>query len=215
MAQKSLNPGMSEAVPVEKSAANAAKDVPGHGPISDVMPWVARWLAPLPPGASVLDLACGQGRHSQLAADAGHQVLAVDRNAEALAALAGKNTLIETLQADLEGAPWPFMERRFDAIVVTNYLFRERLSFLPTLLAPGGRLIYATFGLGNEQYGRPANPHFLLAPGELIRLAQRSGLVIAGFESGYTSVPKPAVIERICALRPDATNCLASIDPAL
>lgn len=211
MAQKSPNPGKSEA----DSDKNAAENAPAHSPILDAMPWVTRWLAPLARGASVLDLACGQGRHSLLAADAGHQVLAVDRSGEALAALADQSALIETLLCDLEGAPWPFVGRQFDAIVVTNYLFRKRLSLLPALLAPGGRLIYATFGLGNERYGRPANPDFLLAPGELIRLAQRCGLAVAGFESGYTSTPKPAVIERICALRPNSLNSPVSIDPAL
>jgi len=215
MAQKSPNPGDSRGFSAEKTAQTTPEPTSAHNAVSDVMPWVARWLAPLDRGASVLDLACGQGRHSLLAANAGHEVLAVDRNADALEGLTGKNALIETLCCDLEGAPWPFMNRRFDAIVVTNYLFRERLSLIPMLLAPSGRLIYATFGLGNEQYGRPANPDFLLASGELIRFAQRSGLVIVGFESGYTSAPKPAVIERVCALRSNGSNTPVSIDPAL
>ncbi|MFK7965518.1 MAG: class I SAM-dependent methyltransferase [Burkholderiaceae bacterium] len=205
MAHKSSLSGVSNPQPPQASAP--------HPAIADAMPWVVRWLAGLEAGSTILDLACGQGRHSLLAAEAGHQVLAVDKNDQALKTLAAKNSRIETLVCDLEAAPWPFSQRRFDAIVVTNYLFRERLSLLPGLLAPGGRLIYATFGLGNEQYGRPSNPDFLLAPGELIRLAQRSGLIIAGFESGVSTTPKPAVVERLCAWRPDASKSPVGIDP--
>ena len=209
MAQKSSLSGSSN----EQSPQSSAQISALHPATADAMPWVTRWLAGLEAGSAILDLACGQGRHSLIAAQAGHKVLAVDKNEQALATLAAKNSQIEALVCDLEAAPWPFTQRRFDAIVVTNYLFRERLSLLPGLLAPGGRLIYATFGLGNEQYGRPSNPDFLLAPGELIRLAQRSGLIIAGFESGVSITPKPAVVERLCALRPDASKAPIRIDP--
>ncbi len=179
------------------------------GLVAEPMPWVARWLAGLAPGSTVLDFACGQGRHARLAHESGHQVLAVDRNAQSLASLPAQ---LESLCCDLEADPWPFAGRRFDAIVVTNYLFRPRLAHLIHLLAPGGRLIYATFGLGNERFGRPANPAFLLAPGELSQAARTGGLTVVGFESGLTHTPKPAVVERICAWRSPGPEVSFALD---
>lgn len=183
-----------------------------HGEQSSVsapMAWVQRWLAGLTESASVLDFACGQGRHARLAADLGCQVLAVDRNQSALD---GLEAPIETLCCDLEATPWPFLNRRFDAIVVTNYLFRPRIWMLAAMLKPGGRLIYSTFRLGNEHYGRPSNPAFLLTPGELLRRAGNCGLMVAGFESGLTTDPTPAMVERLCAWRTDGANETFSID---
>ncbi len=180
-----------------------------HGPLGDAMPWVARWLAGLAPGSAVLDFACGGGRHAVLADSLGHRVLAADRNHDAIAGLPAP---IETCCTDLETDPWPFAGRRFDAIVVTNYLFRNRLALLTHLLASGGRLIYATFGQGNEQYGRPRSPEFLLAPGELLAVAQAAGLTVAGFESGYVDSPKPAVVERLCAWRKPASAGAFALD---
>lgn len=180
-----------------------------HGPLGDAMPWVARWLAGLAAGSTVLDFACGEGRHAILAASLGHQVLAADRNREAMAALPAS---IETCCTDLEADPWPFAGRRFDAIVVTNYLFRNRLALLTHLLTSGGRLIYATFGQGNEQFGRPRSPDFLLAPGELLAVAQAAGLTVAGFESGYVESPKPAVVERLCAWRKPVSGGVFALD---
>tara|TARA_R110002049_G_scaffold227404_1_gene399609 strand:+ start:414 stop:965 length:552 start_codon:yes stop_codon:yes gene_type:complete len=173
------------------------------------MAWVERWLGDLVPGSRVLDFACGRGRHAVLAAGKGHRVLAVDRNAEALAGLAAP---IETLCSDLEADPWPFADQQFDAVIVTNYLFRPRLAQLGDLLAPGGRLIYATFGQGNEAYGRPSNPDFLLAPGELLELARRLDLQVAGFESGVCGEPPAAVVERLCAWRQVVPGTRVSID---
>jgi len=102
---------------------------------------------------------------------------------------------------DLEGDAWPLAGRRFAGIVVTNYLWRPRLADLLALLAPGGVLIYETFMLGNEAYGKPSSPDFLLRPGELREVAAAAGLREIAFEEGYTASPKPAMRQAICAVR--------------
>lgn len=174
---------------------------------SDVAaPWVARF-APLIPAGEVLDLACGRGRHARLLAALGHSVLAVDRDAAALATMSA--TSIRTLQLDLEsgmqeGADWPLQAGRFSGIVVTNYLHRPLLPQLFTSLAPNGVLIYETFAHGNQLYGKPSNPDFLLAPGELLQAVRQTridGLLVLAFEEGVVEHPKPAVVQRICAVR--------------
>jgi hypothetical protein len=108
------------------------------------------------------------------------------------------------LCADLESGPWPFGRRRFDAVVCCNYLHRPRLDLLIALVAPGGLLLYETFAQGNERYGRPSRPAFLLRRGELFEAALRGGLQVLAFEDGYASSPRPAVIQRVCAFRPPA-----------
>lgn len=148
----------------------------------------------------MLDLACGGGRHARLLAAHGHQVLAVDRDEAALARLQGIPG-IATARLDLEGDQWPLAGQRFAGIVVTNYLWRPRLGDLLALLAPGGVLIYETFMIGNEAYGKPSNPEFLLQPGELRALAAAAGLREIAFEEGYTANPKPAMRQAICAVR--------------
>lgn len=171
-------------------------------------PWVARFAALIPAG-EVLDLACGGGRHARLLAARGHRVLAVDRDGAALAQLAGDG--IRTLQLDLEdGAPpgpdWPLQPGRYAGIVVTNYLHRPLLPALAASLAPGGVLIYETFARGNERFGKPSNPDFLLQPGELLELARSAApapLRVLAFEQGQVDAPQPAVLQRICAQRAD------------
>ncbi|MEN3277938.1 MAG: hypothetical protein V7631_3728 [Massilia sp.] len=168
-----------------------------HAP-SPPSPWVRRF-APLVPAGEVLDLACGSGRHARLFAELGHPVLAVDRDPDALAAAAGEG--IVTLQADLEieCAPWPFAAGRFAGIVVTNYLHRPLLASLCASLAPEGVLIYETFALGNEVFGKPSNPAFLLRPGELLEMAGAAGLKVIAYEDGIVTEPKPARVQRLCA----------------
>jgi hypothetical protein len=168
--------------------------------------WVTRWAAWLAPGASVLDFAGGAGRNLPPLLTRGARVTLADRDPAALAlareqAATGAGTL-ETRLCDLENAPWPFAERRFDAIVCCNFLHRPRQDLLAALLAPGGLLIQETFAQGNARYGRPANPDFLLRPGELARCAERAGLVVLAFEHGFTPAPKPAMVQRVCAVRP-------------
>lgn len=173
----------------------------GHAALDAVSPWVARFAPLVRPGGRVLDIACGGGRHARYLAALGHAVDAVDRDATALAKLAGSAGL--TLrQADLEAGPWPYANIMFDAIVVTNYLHRPLLPRLAASLAPGGILIYETFARGNESYGRPSNPDFLLQAGELLALASAHGLQVVAYEHGYTVRPKPALVQRVAALMP-------------
>jgi SAM-dependent methyltransferase len=172
--------------------------MPHH--IAEPSPWLLRWAPLIAPGGTVLDLACGEGRHARLLAERGYRVVAVDRSREALAALAGTPS-IEPVYADLEdGSPWPLGAQRFAAIVVFNYLHRPLFSRLAAALADGGVLIYETFAVGNERYGRPSNPEFLLRPAELLD-AFRPLLSVVAFEQGRVAQPKPAVIQRLCALR--------------
>jgi SAM-dependent methyltransferase len=177
-----------------------------HAPVAAASPWVRRF-APLIPAGEVLDLACGSGRHARLLAGLGHPVLAVDRDEQALAACAAPGIRCE--RHDLEnGAPWPYAGSQFAGIVVTNYLHRPLFGALLDALARGGVLIYETFAAGNGQYGRPASPDFLLQPGELIEQVRLhgDGMRVLAYEDGYLAQPKPALVQRICALRydPDA-----------
>jgi len=126
---------------------------PHAAPPSD---WIVRWTPLLPPGARVLDVACGHGRHARWLAAAGHRVTAIDRDADLLAPLAG---LAETVQADLEGGPWPLPGRRFDAVVVTNYLWRPLFPALLDAVAPGGLLIYETFAQAHAASEGRAGPN--------------------------------------------------------
>ena len=161
-------------------------------------PWVARFASLIAPGGAVLDLAAGGGRHARLLAARGHWVLAVDRDAAAMAALDG-TARVRGETVDLEGEPpWSPGARRFAGIVVTNYLWRPLLSTLPDWLEPGGTVIYETFAVGNERFGQPRNPDFLLRPGELIE-AFSPALRIVAYEHGEVGEPRPAVLQRICA----------------
>ncbi len=160
--------------------------------------WVRRFAPLIPRGGTVLDLACGHGRHARLLAALGYRVEAVDRDAEALATLAGVAG-ITTRVADLEGGARPFAAACFDGIVITNYLFRPRLNDLIGALKPGGVLIYETFMTGNELLGKPANLEFLLRPGELLEVV-RASLTVVAFEQGRVDNPKPSVVQRICAI---------------
>lgn len=170
-----------------------------HAHLDDASPWVARFLEAAPAGGRALDLAAGGGRHTRLARARGWRVTAVDVDVSGLAALRD-DPLVEIVAADLEGGPWPFGERRFEAVIVTNYLHRPLLPRLVAAVAPGGRLIYETFARGNEAFGKPSNPDFLLAPGELLE-AVRGELTVVAYEHGKVDRPRPAVVQRICAAR--------------
>lgn len=163
--------------------------------------WVGRFAPLIPPG-EVLDLACGGGRHSLLLNSLGYQVCAVDRDTAALDALGVPG--IATLQFDLEdGSPWPFAPARFAAVVVTNYLHRPLFPAILASVAPGGVLIYETFACGNERFGKPSSPGFLLKPAELLDIVRdpmHGQWRVVAFEDGFAKVPKPAMVQRICAI---------------
>ena len=175
----------------------------GSEPVSA---WVQRWSSLVPAGGTVLDVACGLGRHTRWFLARGHRVFAVDRSAEAIdgvraLAPSGIGERLETRVADLESGPWPFAGQRFDAVVVTNYLWRPSLPLIVDGVAPGGALIYETFAAGNEAYGKPSRADFLLRPGEL--LAACAGLRVVAFEDGYLDGP-PRRVQRIAAVRAGA-----------
>lgn len=159
--------------------------------------WVVRWSHLIVHKGTVLDVACGAGRHARYFAQRGHPVKAVDRDAGALAALAGWSG-VEPVRADIEEGTWPYTGETFAAIVVTNYLYRPLLPILVDAVAPGGILIYETFAQGNERFGRPSNPAFLLRPGELLQ-AVRGKLRVIAYEDLQVDGPKPAMVQRICA----------------
>jgi len=161
--------------------------------------WVARFAARVPPKSRVLDIACGKGRHAKLFAAQGCSVDAVDTDAACgteLEAVAGVNFK----RADLENGPWPYRGRQFDAIVVTNYLYRPLFPLLVDALDAGGLLLYETFADGNQRYGKPSSPAFLLRPRELLDVFGESLHVLA-YEEGAIAVPRVAVVQRLAAVR--------------
>ena len=169
--------------------------------------WICRWSHLIAAGATVLDVACGSGRHVHWFAQRDCQVTGVDRNAQALAPLHG---LAELVTADIERDAWPLADRQFDAVVVTNYLWRPLLPVLIASVAPGGVLIYETFAIGQQTLGKPSNPDFLLQPGELLTATQ--GLHVVAFEDGLTSVPE-RFVQRIVAVRVEAVRAEADASP--
>jgi SAM-dependent methyltransferase len=173
--------------------------VTAHLRLAEPSPWIVRFAPLVRPGGTVLDLACGAGRHARFLAGRGHAVVAVDRDAGALARLEGVPG-VTTACADLEGGPWPLPGRTFDAVVVANYLHRPLFPAIREALSPdGGVLVYETFLRGQERLGKPANPHFLLEDGEL--LAAFADLTVVAFEQGVVEAPWPAAVQRLCAVK--------------
>jgi SAM-dependent methyltransferase len=162
-------------------------------------PWVRRWARLIATRGTVLDVACGSGRHLRWLADAGFAVTGIDRDAQALAPL---RDIARVIVADIENAPWPLRAPdRFDGVVVTNYLWRPLLSTIVASVAAGGVLIYETFALGHEAFGKPSNPDFLLRPGELLDACR--GLQVVAYECGELDGPRRRV-QRIVARHGDA-----------
>lgn len=170
-----------------------------HGPETPSA-WVQRWWHLIRPGGTVLDLACGHGRHMKWFASRGHPVTGVDRSPEAIAAVAAWG---EAVGADIENGPWPLLQagqvRQFDAVVVTNYLWRPLFPRIVQSLAPGGVLIYETFAAGNETVGKPSRPDFLLRPGELLHAFAE--LRVVAYEDGFMAPPE-RFVQRMAAVRP-------------
>ena len=153
-------------------------------------PWVQRWTHLITPGGEVLDLACGHGRHMRHLAEHGFRPLGLDRNPEALA---NAQAWGETCLADVENHAWPF-----DAVIITNYLWRPLVPQILASLAPHGVLIYETFALGNETVGRPSRPDFLLRHGELLHMC--AGLHIVAYENGFIDAPA-RFVQRVVAMQ--------------
>ena len=173
--------------------------------------WIARWSHVLAPGATVLDVACGSGRHLAWFAQRGHRVTGLDRSVD----LASQNVpSAELVCADIETADWPLLcdgrQRTFDAVIVTHYLWRPLLNTIIQSVAPGGILLYETFATGNEAFGRPSRPDFLLQPGELLRAC--TAMDVVAYEHGYLPDP-PRMVQRIAALQP-ASDVISMTEPA-
>lgn len=173
-----------------------------HPPRTAPSAWVQRFAGLIPPGP-VLDLACGGGRHVRLLAALGHPVLAADRDPAALASAAGQGIVTTEVDLESDGAIWPFEFGHFAAIVVVNYLHRPLFPYILDSLAQGGVLIYETFASGNARYGKPSNPDFLLNRGELLEVLKphAASMHVLAFEEGYVDAPKPAMVQRVCAIR--------------
>lgn len=176
-------------------AGSADRGRPGTA--EDASSWVTRWAAKIAPdGGTVLDVAAGGGRHTRWFVARGHPVVAVDRDTSLLLDVTDGD--VEVVAADLEAAPWPVPGRRFDVVVVTNYLHRPLLPTLVDVVAPGGVLVYETFAVGQERYGRPTNPDWLLVSGELLEVV-RGELRVVAYEDVTTD--RPARVQRIAAVR--------------
>lgn len=165
-----------------------------HAALPEPSPWVRRWTPLIRPGGRVLDLACGSGRHLRWLAAQGFALTGVDRDADAVAPL---RALAEILVADIENEAWPLAGRQFDAVVVTNYLWRPLFPALRAALAPGGLWLHETFAAGNGSVGRPSRADFLLQPGELLREAQ--GLRVIAYEDGFLD-PPARFVQRLAAM---------------
>jgi SAM-dependent methyltransferase len=170
----------------------------GSGSVSS---WVERWSHLVTPQGSVLDIACGQGRHMQWFALRGHPVFGVDRSPDAIRAA---SCFGEAVLADIENGPWPLLSgdqvRQFKAVIVTHYLWRPLFPVIAQSVAPGGLLLYETFSSGNETVGKPSRPDFLLRPAELLETF--SSMRIVAFEDGFLQNP-PRFVQRIAAIQPE------------
>ena len=187
----------------------ANHDYPEQAPPSA---WVQRWSHLVAPGGVVLDVACGHGRHARWFHERNHPIALVDRAQAAIDSIVIPAPACEAVVADIENGPWPFAGRQFDAVVVTNYLWRPLMPTLLASLGPGGVLIYETFTQGNETVGKPSRLDFLLRPGELLDTCRM--LRIVAFEDGFLDEPAgkaPRFVQRIAAIR-EAANAAAPGD---
>ena len=162
--------------------------------------WITRFAHLARPQGQVLDIACGLGRHMRLFHAQNHQVTGIDQAQAAIDAVAN---LGHAVQADIENKPWPLPGQQFDTVVVTNYLWRPLWPQILDSVKPGGLLLYETFAQGNEAFGKPSRPDFLLAPGELLKVCK--GWTIVAYEHGQLRQPE-RVVQRIAAIKPGADS---------
>jgi SAM-dependent methyltransferase len=176
-------------------------------------PWVERFVHLIRAQGTVLDLAAGSGRHVSLMLDLGFSVVAADRNLLPLARL--RHPRLQKVEVDLESDEgWPFRDRVFDGVVVTNYLWRSLFDDIISAVAPDGVLIYETFAEGHEAYGRPHRPEFLLQPGELLaRVTPR--LEVVAYEHGFCDYPSARVVQRVCATGRSRRMSECPLEPAI
>ena len=179
----------------------ALNDTVRHG-ANEASAWVRRWSHLIERRGTVLDVACGHGRHARWFHERNHPLTLVDRAQAAIESIAIPAHAREAVVADIENGPWPFAGREFAAVVVVNYLWRPLMPTLLASLAPGGVLIYETFTQGNEVLGEPSRPDFLLRPGELLEVCR--GLRVVAFEDGFEEAltgGMPRFVQRIAAVR--------------
>jgi SAM-dependent methyltransferase len=171
--------------------------------MSEPSPWITRFIGGCgAPGALVLDVACGSGRHIALARRYDYHVTGLDRRIDGATETFANDPGVTLIESDLEdGAPFPVPPASFDGVIVTNYLWRPLLPAIVAAVKPSGVLIYETFRLGNERFGKPSNPEFLLQPGELLD-SVGSRLQVIAFEEATLAAP-PRVIQHICAVGPE------------
>lgn len=171
-----------------------------HSQISSPLSFISKWMPEKLSGKTVLDYACGNGRHGKLAMERGAHVTFADIDLEGLSEFA-INENVCLLQADLEeDNRWPLLGRQYDIVIVTNYLYRQRLADIFETVKPGGFIFYRTFAEGNEAFGRPRNPDFLLRSGELLELA-KANFTVLHYEHGEVDRPSPALVQRLVAKR--------------
>jgi SAM-dependent methyltransferase len=174
---------------------------PEHVSNTSPSPWVVRFAPLVAAGGAVMDVACGGGRHSRFFAERGHPVLAMDRDISKLGEVAGIEG-VTGVEADLEYiAPFEAAGENFAGIVVTNYRGVNLVKVLASNLRSGGVLIYETFAVGNERFGKPSSPDFLLKPDELLKECLAENLTVIAYEFGDVDLPKPTTRQRICALK--------------
>ena len=124
-------------------------------------------------GARVLDLACGAGRHSLVAAALGAEVTAVDRDAARLdagrRAARARNLGVTWLEWDLSGPLLPL--GTFDVLLIFDYLDRARMPDFLQFVRPGGALLMETFLEDQRAFDwGPTSEEHLLRRGELPEL---------------------------------------------
>lgn len=164
--------------------------------------WIVRFLKGAPTGSRALDIACGSGRHISAARAAGLQVVGVDRDISSASLTFAGDSAVALMEKDLEnGSPWPFQPAAFGAVIVANYLWRPLFPKIIETVGSQGVLIYETFAIGNERFGKPSNPDFLLRPGEILEAVSGSLIPIA-YEHVQLSGPD-RIVQRLCAVQTD------------